>query len=99
MLYSIDDIKKIVSPVAKQYGVERIWLFGSYARGDATEDSDIDFRLDSGKVRGYFQLGGLYNALEKVLNKKFDLITTGSMDEEFLEQIAKYEVLIYDNQS
>jgi len=35
-IYSINEIIDIVSPVAKQYGVSRVFLFGSYARGEAT---------------------------------------------------------------
>lgn len=47
-IYSIDEIKKIISPIASRYGVERVFLFGSYARGEATEESDLDFRIDKG---------------------------------------------------
>ncbi|MDR1050081.1 MAG: nucleotidyltransferase domain-containing protein, partial [Deltaproteobacteria bacterium] len=46
MVYSISEIIKIVSPIAKTHGVEKVWVFGSYARGEATSESDIDFRVD-----------------------------------------------------
>jgi predicted nucleotidyltransferase len=55
-MHSIDDIKRIIAPVARRFGVERMYLFGSYARGDATPDSDIDFRVDIGEIHGYFML-------------------------------------------
>ena len=35
-VYSIDEIREIVAPIAKQHGVDKVFLFGSYARGDAT---------------------------------------------------------------
>ena len=41
-VYSIDEIRKIVTPIAKQHGVDKVFLFGSYARGDATPASDVD---------------------------------------------------------
>ena len=41
-MYTVDEIRSIVSPIAARYGVDRLYLFGSYARGDATEESDID---------------------------------------------------------
>ena len=41
--YTLDEIREKVVPVAKKYGVEKIWLFGSYARGDTDEKSDVDF--------------------------------------------------------
>ena len=42
MIYSIYEIQQRIAPVAKQYGVKAVFLFGSYARGDYTENSDID---------------------------------------------------------
>lgn len=47
-LPNIHDIQEIVSSLGSQYGVEKIYLFGSYARGDADENSDIDLRIDRG---------------------------------------------------
>ena len=41
-VYSIDEIRKIVAPIANQHGVDKVFLFGSYARGDATPASDVD---------------------------------------------------------
>ena len=46
MRYTVDEIKEIVAALAAQYGADRIYLFGSYARGDADKDSDIDLRLE-----------------------------------------------------
>jgi predicted nucleotidyltransferase len=96
MIYSISDIIKIVSPIAKTHGVEKVWVFGSYARGEATSESDIDFRVDKGKIQDYFMLGGLYCDLEDALGKKIDLLTTGSLEDDFLEHISKEEVVIYE---
>lgn len=36
-IYTIDEIRSNISPIAKKYGVERVYLFGSYARGEATK--------------------------------------------------------------
>ena len=41
MRYTVAEIKEIVSAMAAQYGVDRIYLFGSYARGDTDKNSDI----------------------------------------------------------
>ncbi|MGM9600170.1 MAG: nucleotidyltransferase family protein [Faecousia sp.] len=41
--YSVEEIRTIAFELAAQYGAERIYLFGSYARSDANIDSDIDF--------------------------------------------------------
>ena len=94
-VYTFDEIKHIVTPIAKAHDVGHIYLFGSYARGEATSDSDIDLRVDKGKTRGLLALGALYADLDDGLGKKLDLLTTGSLDQRFLQNIAKEEVLIY----
>ena len=71
-------------------------MFGSYARGDANETSDIDLRIDKGQIRGGIALAGLLLDLESDLEAKVDLVTTGSLDEEFLEMIKGEEQLIYE---
>lgn len=92
---TVEEIKNTVQPIAKKYGVKRVYLFGSYARGDTTEHSDVDLRVDKGSLRGMFALCGLYTELEKALNTKVDLLTTGSLDEDFLNRIKNEEVLLY----
>ena len=69
----INEIKNTVAELGRQYGAERIYLFGSYARGEADHDSDIDLRIDKGKIRGLFALSGLRLALEDRLGIKVDL--------------------------
>ena len=98
-VYTIEEIKTIVAPIAKVYGVHRIFLFGSYARGEATPSSDLDFRVDKGSLRGLFALGGLYSDLEDGFGKELDLLTTGSLEPQFLNQIMGEEILIYESQS
>ena len=95
MRYSVDEIKAIVSALARQYGAGRIYLFGSYARGDASADSDIDLRIDKGDIRG-LQLGGLAADLEDAFGLPIDLVPTGSLDKNFLESISADEVLLYE---
>ena len=95
--YTLSEIKTIVSRLAKQYGAERIYLFGSYARGDMTDTSDIDLRIDKGSIRG-FQLGGLLMELEDSFGIPVDLVPTSSLDQRFLDTIQKDEVLLYEAQ-
>lgn len=93
---SIAEIKRIVSPIAARYGVERMYLFGSCARGDTTEDSDIDLRIDKGRVRG-LQMAYLLSDLEDALRCPVDLLSTAALDEAFLNRIAKEEKLLYEH--
>lgn len=83
-VYTIEEIRSIVAPIAAAHDVDRIYLFGSYARGDATASSDIDLRVDKGRLKGLFALGPLYADLEDSLGKQLDLLTTDSLDQAFL---------------
>ena len=92
---SINEISGIVSPIAAKYGAERVFLFGSFARGDMTDSSDIDLRIDKGRIRGT-QIAGLLLELEQALGRDVDLSPTTSLDMKFLNAIKKDEVLIYE---
>ncbi len=90
-----EKICEAVETVAPKYEIDSIYLFGSYARGDATEESDCDFRIEGGNMSGLFELGGLYADLEDALGKPIDLVMTDSMRESFYELIKDEEVLVY----
>lgn len=95
-IYSIEEIKTQISPIAKEFGIDRIYLFGSYARGQATPQSDLDFRIDPGRLKGLFALGHLYNTLSDRFDKPIDIVTGKSLDPEFLSKVSHEEVLLYD---
>ena len=78
--YSVEEIRRRVEPIAKRYKLAAVYLFGSYARGEATADSDVDLLVDlsNSDVRGLV-LGGLYNDLEEALGVGVDLVTVASL--------------------
>ena len=96
-IYTVDEIKQITYEIAKKHGVGRIFLFSSYARGDANSDSDLDFRIDRGKIKGLFALGGLYADLEESFEIPIDIVVSDSLNEEFIREISNEEVLIYEH--
>ncbi len=103
-IYTIEEIKKIVTPIARKHRITRMYLFGSYARGEADADSDIDIRIDAANLRTLFEMGDLYADLEEALNKSLDLVTTESLREnindpltrKFIRTIKKEEHLLYE---
>ena len=95
IIYTVDEIRKIVSPIAQKYGVAALYLFGSYARGEATVESDIDFLMDGGEIRSLYQLSAFRLDLEDALGKQIDLLTLGHNDQVFIHNIRKDEVKIY----
>ena len=106
MIYTVQEIQSHVMPVAQKYGIKAVFLFGSYAKGTATEDSDIDLLIDTSgtALRSLLSLGALYNDLEAVLEKKIDLITIRSLEQRtqmpseaaFREAVMKERVRLYD---
>lgn len=94
--HTISEIQAVVEPLAKKYGAQRVYLFGSYARGDMTDQSDIDLRIDKGAIRG-LAFAGLLGDLEDALGTHVDLISTAGMDDDFLREIQKDEVLLYES--
>ena len=53
IMLTVSQIRDVVSRIGQKYGVKRIYLFGSYAKNTASEDSDIDLIIDRGDVRTY----------------------------------------------
>lgn len=65
--------------VARARGASRVRVFGSVARGDATETSDIDFLVDLDTGRGLFDVGGLLVDLRELLHHDVDVATQASL--------------------
>lgn len=105
-IYALDEIQRIVCPILQSYGVSRAYLFGSYARGEADVDSDIDLRIVGGKIKSMFGLGALYDELTRALKKPVDLITTEALyhdanqarTKRFCASIEEDERLIYEEE-
>ncbi len=94
-VYTLDEIKAIAAPIASRHGVAAMYLFGSYARGEATPASDLDFRIEKGNVRSLLQFASLQLDLEEGFSKELDVLTTQMLTPDFLNKIRSEEVLIY----
>ena len=92
----LDEIRNAVCDLGRRYGLQRAYLFGSYARGEATPESDVDIRIDKGNLRGLFALSGLRLALVERLEREVDLLTTDSLDANFLARIRREEIRLFD---
>ena len=94
-VYSLDEIRHIATPIAARHGVAALYLFGSYARGEATPESDLDLRIEKGRIQSLFQLTGFEMDMEEGFDKPLDVLTTPMLSEQFLRSIQPEEVLIY----
>ena len=103
MIYKTEEIKSIITPIAIKYNIKAVFLFGSYARGTATENSDIDFIIDTTgtDLDTLFKLGSLYEELSNIFGKEIDLITVSSLEQPVVRQseIAFRENIIKERMS
>lgn len=105
MVYSLEQLKSIIVPIAQKHGIPAVFLFGSYARGTATEKSDIDLLIDTTntEIKSLLHLGALYCELEEALKKPIDLITIRSLEQttssshdiRFRETVQKERMPLY----
>ena len=95
-IYTLDEIRKIAAPIAARHGVAALYLFGSYARGEADEKSDLDFLVFGGENFKLTNVLALGEDLREVLKKKVDIfeIREVNQDSEFYKTIMREKVLV-----
>ena len=94
-MLSQEDIRYHVVSLSEQYGAAKVSLFGSYARGEANEDSDIDILLEKGDIKG-LQVLDFQEDLARRLGRPVDVVTTAGASERFLAKIRQDEVVLYE---
>ena len=93
----INTLTDNIAPIAAKYGVARIKLFGSRARGDNTPLSDYDFLISKGEIHSLLQYAAFVAELEELLGVHVDVVTDTS-DDEYLINTAETEgIEIYGN--
>lgn len=95
-IFTIQDIKSLVAPIAQKYKVQEIYLFGSYARGDADESSDLDFLVFGGENFKLTMIFSLAEELRDVLKKDVDVfeINEINLNSDFYNTIMKERLLV-----
>ena len=91
-----EEIYQNILPFVDEYGIKRVGVFGSFARGEATEFSDIDLVFDFQKDFGLLALSSLKIALEEKLDKKIDIVEFSSLDPSLAESIKDEVIMIYE---
>ena len=96
MATDIRDLSKLIAPIAEKYGVERVYLFGSRARGDYSDGSDYDLSIDQGSLVKLRDFLNFIDELESVLNCKVDVVCRDDVGKSgFYQSMVSSEVLIY----
>ena len=93
-------LRESILPILEPYGVKRIALFGSMARGETTKKSDIDILVDFEEPRrkplGLFKWAELEEELGKRLGRKVDLVSNAALNKHIRPYVEKEMVIIYD---
>ena len=95
-MYTVESLKEIFIPVFKQEGVRKATLFGSYAKGCAVEESDIDLVVDTGR-RG-LAFFGVVDALNESIDKPVEVFDTSMIIQgsELETELKNTGVLLYE---
>ena len=93
---SIKKIKQSIKPIIDKYEIKELYLFGSYARGEANRNSDIDIYCDKGIAKTFIMQQRLIDELENALGKKVDFVTTTStLSEDFKKNLMEDRIRLW----
>lgn len=88
-IYTIEELEYKLKSFAAKHKIKYIFLFGSYAKGKAIPESDIDIIIDRGDIKNLIDLWKAKEEIECLFEKKVDLLLHDEIDENFLEKIRK----------
>ena len=95
-ILTIEEIRRICTPVAEKANLLRLTLFGSYARGEAGRESDVDLYIETEEKMSFLKLGGLQAEFEDALGKRADLLTPGGLTSFLESEIKKDGIILYE---
>ena len=89
---------QLIADYFKTQPVLKVWLFGSFSRGEQREDSDVDILIlpDKSQHFSLFTLSGMYEDLKDLLGREVDLITEGGLMPFARESADRDKILIYE---
>ncbi len=97
-IYSISEIKNTTKEIFESNNINRAFLFGSYAKGEQTEKSDIDICAEFNKKTSLFEICGILHDLREALYKEVDFFSLDefSTQPEIMGKIINDGVCIYE---
>ena len=90
----IGDIREKILPILRRYGVKKAGLFGSYVRGEAREDSDIDILVEIEKDISLLDFVRIKLEIEEALGMKVDLVEYDTIKPLLRDRILSEQVVI-----
>ena len=95
-IYERENIRRIVKPIAEKNRIQNVYMFGSYARGEATYSSDLDFLVYGGEQFKRTMIFAFAEELRKALEKNVDVFEINEINEnsDFYHTIMREMVLV-----
>jgi predicted nucleotidyltransferase len=86
MIYTLEQIAERIRPVAEKYKLPNVWIFGSYARGEANDDSDVDILVDTenSRLSTMLQVNSLFADLTDSFEKPVDMVETDCLQDKII---------------
>ena len=91
---SLQEIAQCVTPLAKKYKIAEVYVFGSYARNEATSESDVDFLVELQKGASLFDLMDLQDEYEALLNCKVDVVSRRGLNPYLRDNVLREAVVL-----
>lgn len=107
MKYTIDEIREKIMPVAIEHNVTEVYLFGSYAKNTATDESDIDLVINASNIHGLWGLIHFKEDVSQALQKPVDVLTLRAVVSEkdtlikrdFFNNFINERICLYEQRS
>lgn len=99
---SPESLRYSIQPVVKAFNLKKVVLFGSYARNEATEESDVDLLIEGGAISSMADFLKLQNAFEAAIGKKVDVVDGSILNQDsraskrFKEHIERDKIILYE---
>lgn len=88
--------KEKIEELCRNYNIRLLGLFGSFVRGDYTEDSDIDILVKFGDTKSLLQLVHLENVMTDLLGRKTEIVELEAIQEKLKKYVTNEAVIVYE---
>ena len=94
--YTLEELHDIVAPIATEHGVDRVYLFGSRARGDNEEDSDYDFCIAAPKSFSLLKISSFLCDLKGAIGNRVDLVWEDNLGPNMMKEVLRDRRLVFE---